>query len=75
MHKGFLEVKEGFVKQGPVTGDYHWYRQDRDGRWSDKPGKEAVRKEPWPDPQQRIIRPGYKDCGFFCVPTGNARIE
>ncbi|NLI41134.1 MAG: RHS repeat-associated core domain-containing protein, partial [Caldisericales bacterium] len=73
MHKGFLEVKEGLRIEG--GGDYHFYRQDADCGWSSKLGRREARKEPWSDPSGRVIRSGYKDCGFYCFPTGNARIN
>lgn len=52
--------------------DYHWYRQDRDGKWSHKPGSGSATNL---DSSNKIItdpatadRGGYTDfCGYFCV--------
>jgi hypothetical protein len=87
-------VSDGLVPAGPydtceVGGhkvalfvdpgrDYHWYRQDRGGLWSHKPG--------WSKPTNRdadnalIVNPlnantgNYTDFGgFYCVPPGGIR--
>ena len=76
-HKAFLAVDN---KKGDV--DYHFYRQDKDGNWSHKPGRtEATRL----DAQGKNIKnpltadrkyPGYQyvlPCFFFCVEKGLAR--
>jgi len=53
--------------------DYHWYRQDDDGYWSNKPGNtEATRcypgtNIPITNPDDDANRRGYpKKCGCFC---------
>ena len=61
--------------------DYHFYRQDRDGMWSHKDGRNKVKrydaeKVPIWNPQTaaRDNRPSGSDlnytdfCGFYCVP-------
>lgn len=61
--------------------DYHWYRQDRNGRWSHKDGSNKVKtydalKRPIFNPElaSRDYRwqgsdLNYEDfCGFYCVP-------
>lgn len=58
--------------------DYHFYRQDRDGTWSSKPGSQAAvnvdaRGQLITDPRtaDRDYSPGYNystDCGFMCIP-------
>jgi hypothetical protein len=57
--------------------DYHWYRQNPDGTWSDKAGSNKVKN--WDAKNRKIINPSgadrnygdglnYKDfCGFYCV--------
>lgn len=53
-------------------GDYHWYRQDQNGRWSHKPGvTEATDLDnstnPITDPAS-ADRGAYGEfCGYFCV--------
>lgn len=55
-------------------GDYHWYRQDDDGKWSHKPGWGKATNQDFGDPPQEINDPEtserdrYSDfCGYFCV--------
>jgi hypothetical protein len=57
--------------------DYHWYRQNPDGTWSDKAGSNKVKN--WDAKKRKVFNPSgasrdygdglaYKDfCGFFCV--------
>jgi len=66
---------------GKLPPDYHWYRQDKGGKWSHKPGAgEATDKDssgkPISDPRTADRKrktkdgwgAGYKDfCGCFCV--------
>jgi hypothetical protein len=60
--------------------DYHWYRRDRVGRWSHKPGKDAVRDVDdlglqITDPEV-AVRVDYPDfCGYYCVCKGQINIE
>jgi len=71
---------KGTSKVALVTAlgvDYHWYRQNPDGTWSDKAGSNKVKN--WDAKNRKIINPAgasreygdglnYKDfCGFFCV--------
>jgi len=71
---------KGSSKVALVTAkgvDYHWYRQNPDGTWSDKAGSNKVKN--WDAKNRKIINPAgasreygdglnYKDfCGFFCV--------
>ncbi|HCR7343587.1 TPA: RHS repeat protein, partial [Shigella flexneri] len=48
-HKAQLFIRpHNFIGMG---GDYHWYRQDANGEWSDKQGVGAIRfrgKDPFP---------------------------
>ena len=52
--------------------DYHWYRQDKDGKWSHKRGDSPAKnvdekKNPITDPRD-ADREGYTTfCGCFCV--------
>lgn len=52
--------------------DFHWYRQDRDGLWSQKRGDAAAKRSdeagnPIVSPET-ADRAGYTDfCGYFCV--------
>lgn len=60
--------------------DYHWYRKDRDGTWSHKPGGTAATNL---DNGGQIIRDprnanrgSYKVfCGFYCVCEGSVHIS
>lgn len=60
--------------------DFHWYRRDRDGTWSHKPGATAATNL---DDSDRVItdprnadRGRYTQfCGFFCVPRGGVSID
>jgi len=71
---------KGSSKVALVTAkgvDYHWYRQNPDGTWSDKAGSNKVKN--WDAKKRKIINPegasrnygdglDYKDfCGFYCV--------
>ncbi len=60
--------------------DYHWYRLDRDGRWSHKPGwGEATNLDSSGntilDPQAADIRPYTVFCGFYCVKKSTVTIN
>jgi hypothetical protein len=59
--------------------DYHWYRQDSDGYWSDKPGGTEIQKcyegtgIPVTDPTKDAKESRYPiKCGCFCA-TGKPR--
>ena len=60
--------------------DYHWYRQDKNGKWSHKPGgTEATNLDnsgnPIDDPAT-ADRGNYVDfCGYFCVCYGAVTIQ
>ncbi len=60
--------------------DYHWYRQDSDGKWSHKPGStEATNLDnsynEITDPET-ADRGGYTEfCGYFCVCHNKVEIE
>lgn len=76
-HKAFIAIDP---KDGDV--DYHFYRQDKNGKWSHKPGKtEATDKDA---ANKQIMNPltadrkysGYQyilPCFFFCVEKGLSR--
>jgi RHS repeat-associated protein len=54
--------------------DYHWYRQDSNGKWSSKHGSWPVGPQvglDWllgPQPDQDARSWGYKFCGTMCAP-------
>jgi hypothetical protein len=69
-------------------GDYHWYRQDRDGTWSHKRGTDPATNLDAADPPQVITNPETADRGpytifggYFCTCSssvegqGHAEIE
>jgi hypothetical protein len=52
--------------------DYHWYRRDRDGRWSHKPGTDPATNldnsgNVIVDPRTADRGPYTVFCGCFCV--------
>lgn len=60
--------------------DYHWYRQDRDGLWSHKPGMGSVRN--YDNAGSLIHDPSSANrgrynifCGYFCVCKGCIKIK
>ena len=60
--------------------DYHWYRQDDDGNWSHKPGKDkATNKDdsgkPITDPRNADRGPYTIFCECFCVPPKKVKIR
>jgi hypothetical protein len=67
------------VAPSPTFNDYHWYRLDRDGRWSHKPGgTEATNLD---DSGNTITDPRTADrgrytvfCGCYCVCEGKVMI-
>jgi len=60
--------------------DYHWYRLDKNGRWSHKPGHTPVRdvdesNQPITNPET-ADRGGYTVfCGYFCSCRCNVKIN
>jgi hypothetical protein len=63
-HKAALVMAPGY--------DYHWYRLDKDGRWSHKPGQTAARNTDnsgnlITDPRTADRGPYTVFCGFYCV--------
>ncbi|MEL8054962.1 MAG: hypothetical protein AAGK66_02315 [Pseudomonadota bacterium] len=64
----------------PVTGDFHFVRQDSDGKWSHKPGKNIVTRYKYnpktkrydkdageiTDPEKDNVGDGYEFCGYLC---------
>lgn len=77
--------REGYYPVALVVDpgvDYHWYRQDRNGRWSHKPGNTAARDvdasgNPITNPE--TANRDYGDvnysvfCGYYYVPAGGVR--
>ena len=70
MHKGFLAIATG------DDFDYHFYRQDKNGYWSHKPGRTDAKNTD--SSNKKIINPLLADrksssfdynhpCFFFCV--------
>lgn len=60
--------------------DFHWYRLDRDGHWSHKPGQTAARN--YDNAGNAIVDPStcnrgpYTDfCGYFLCLPGSTRIQ
>ena len=59
--------------------DFHWYRQDKDGMWSEKRGWDPVRNvdqssNPIYDPATADRYPYTDFCGYFCVYKPNINI-
>ena len=72
MHKVALVVAPGT--------DFHWYRQDNNGKWSHKPGSTAVRNVD--ESGQEITSPETANrgmytsfCGYFCVDKNAVSIQ
>lgn len=64
----------------PDWPDFHWYRQDRNGMWSHKPGTWSVRN--YDNAGNSISDPRTANrgdysifCGFFCVYKGDVKIN
>jgi len=60
--------------------DFHWYRQDRTGRWSHKPGGTEVTDldnsgNPITDPRTADRGPYIEFCGCYCVCRGRVTIN
>lgn len=65
--KGWHKVLLFVDTDGDAGYDYHWYRQDCDGRWSHKPGWLPV-IGPIDDPNGDASGRGYdKKCGALCA--------
>jgi len=60
--------------------DFHWYRQDDNGKWSHKPGITAAREtdnsgNPIFDPRTADNGPYTEFCGYFCVCKCKVKIK
>jgi hypothetical protein len=60
--------------------DFHWYRQDRDGRWSHKPGGGPATNldssgRPIVDPRTADRGPYQVFCGFYCLRPARVQIR
>ena len=75
-NKGTHKVCLYVTGEPPAGGnpDYHWYRQDGDGTWSDKPGNTAIQRcypgsnKPVTNPDLDASQSGYPNkCGCFCA--------
>jgi len=63
---GFRKICN-FIRNGSFS-DYHWYRQDEDGSWSDKPGWGSVSVNKT-DIESDAKEKGYREfCNCFCIP-------
>ena len=68
------------IRPGIEEGDFHWYRKDRDGRWSHKLGGSPATNL---DNSKNIItdprtadRGSYTDfCGCYCVDKTKVKIK
>jgi RHS repeat-associated protein len=73
---GVVQDKEGSkMPDGRDYHDYHWYRQNDDGTWSDKPGGSSVNtgiKDPVADAKKKKYD---KNCGILCVPGGGLETD
>lgn len=86
--------KKGYYKTYFVVApnkDFHWYRQDKDGYYSHKPGQLKVRDYDMSKSKNKIKNPifsnrtdyTYKNdvldysvvCNTFCIPKDNVYIE
>jgi len=69
-YKVHLMMTPDDPKTALVESDYHWTREDSDGRWSHKPGNSKVERT---DPGAMH---GYGvDCGYLCVPKGGISVR
>lgn len=65
----------------PGDSDFHWYRRDRDGTWSQKHGDAPATNKgddgnPLVNPENAASRGDYTDfCGYFCVCAGKVNIQ
>ena len=77
---GFNKIYTAVSDDGDShNNDFHFWRLDRDGQWSHKPGSNSPMRVDWdnrpiqnPEHANRISpeRAYVKGCGFFCVPDG-----
>jgi hypothetical protein len=61
------------IDPGPKDPDFHWYRLNQDGTWSEKPGQTPARI--FQNNGMNVTDPSTADrgdytlfCGYFCVP-------
>ena len=67
------------VAPGRGFNDYHWYRRDRDGKWSHKPGSTPATNldssgNPITDPRTADRGLYTVFCGCYCVCEGKVTI-
>ena len=68
------------VSPSPDFNDFHWYRLDRNGRWSHKPGGGQATNldsssNPITDPRTADRGPYTVFCGCYCVCKGKVTIN
>ena len=68
------------IAPGPGFQDFHWYRRDRDGNWSHKPGVSPARNvdnsgNTITDPRTADRGPYTQFCGCYCVCSGQVQIN
>lgn len=68
------------VSPSPSFNDFHWYRLDRNGRWSHKPGGGQATNldssgHPITDPRTADRGPYTVFCGCYCVCKGKVTIN
>ena len=61
-NKGYYEVYLVFMSNDGYQ-DYHWYRRDRNGLWSHKPGSSHARNTDYSN--NIIVNPAKADCGRY----------
>lgn len=75
--RGFYK---GYLALDPKKDDYHFYRQDKSGIWSHKPGSKKVRQYDSkfnvimvPREVEKKNSPYHytKECGYMCIPANN----
>jgi len=76
---GFKKIYAAVSDEGE-DNDFHFWRQDRDGWWSHKPGSDDPSRtdgdqRPIANPDQAnrhsSTRHYSQGCGFFCIPVGS----
>jgi hypothetical protein len=72
--------KVALVIKPPPYPDFHWYRQDRDGHWSHKPGGTQATNvdasgNPITDPRTADRGAYTIFCGCYCVCRGQVTIQ
>jgi hypothetical protein len=67
------------IAPGEAFNDFNWYRLDRDGRWSHKPGSTVTNLDnsgnPITDPRTADRGPYTVFCGCYCVCQGQVTIS